>query len=221
MSIVAKKLHALRVHGCLEITNLHLKVEETIFIRLLIGMKILCINYSVTTNELTRKSDVFDLYPEIIAKYPRFVDSVLERRRIQQLPVVAFSPREGWQQNLFTTLCTPPDPREVIWFYDHLGNQGKSYFARHYPSAYIITGGKHADIYYAYAFEKVVIFDWPRDHEQQFPYAVCEAFKNGYFLSTKYEVRTVRFEVPHVIIFANFAPDQSKLSHDRWNIITL
>lgn len=82
----------------------------------------------------------------------------------------------------------------------------------------MVTGGKNQDIYYAYNYEQVVIFDLPRAKEEYVPYDVMESFKNGYFLSTKYECKPVRFNPPHVIIFANFHPDMTKLSYDRWEI---
>lgn len=164
------------------------------------------------------RDDVIEKFPDVLAKYPRFVDAVFERKRVQGLPEQVFTPREGWQQELWTTLCTEPDPRTVIWYYDSTGNTGKSWFAINCPGAYVITGGKHADIYYAYNFESIVIFDWPRDHEDRFPYGVAESFKNGYFLSTKYEVKRLRFRVPHVVVFSNFYPDRIKLSQDRWEI---
>jgi hypothetical protein len=169
------------------------------------------------TNGLNR-DDIIDEFPEVLARYPRFVDHVYERTRIRSLIAPVFEPREGWQSNLWTTCCTVPDPRAVLWYYDSAGNTGKSWFANSCPDAYIVTGGKHADIFYAYKFEKIVIFDWPRDHEDRFPYGVVEAFKNGYFLSTKYEVKRVKFAVPHVIVFSNFYPDRIKLSQDRWEI---
>lgn len=175
---------------------------------------------AVFSGEVLRPEVVVS-YPEILAKYPRFVDAVYERKRQRSLPVRSLVPREGWQQVLFTTLCGQPDPREIHWYYDATGGSGKSYFANNYEGGYVITGGKHADVFYAYNFEKVVFFDWPRDFEERFPYGITEAFKNGYFLSTKYETKRVRFEIPHVVVFANFHPDLSKLSQDRWNVNTI
>lgn len=83
---------------------------------------------------------------------------------------------------------------------------------------YVINGGKAADIYYAYFYEKVVFFDLARQKEDIVAYDVMENFKNGYFLSTKYQVRRVKFNIPHVVVFSNFRPDMTKLSEDRWDI---
>lgn len=129
-------------------------------------------------------------------------------------------PREGWQFDLVEYLNGDVDARKVIWHYDLTGNSGKSYFSTRYKkkSSYLVTGGKNQDIYYAYNYEQVVIFDLPRAKEEYVPYDVMESFKNGYFLSTKYECKPVRFNPPHVIIFANFHPDMTKLSYDRWEI---
>ena len=172
---------------------------------------------------LKSKDDLFEIYPSIFARYPRWVCSVFERYRILALPPTpTFSPLPGWQSNLFQTLSEQPHARQVIWILDDAGNSGKSYFASNYqPHGYTITGGKTADIFYAYNFEPVVFFDWPRDAADRFPYAVAESFKNGYALSTKYETKRLRFAVPHVIILANFSPDLTKLSTDRWNIINV
>ena len=49
-------------------------------------------------------------------------------------------------------------------------------------------------------------------------YEVIESVKNGVVFSTKYESQMKVFKTPHVIIMANFAPDESKMSSDRWDI---
>lgn len=162
-------------------------------------------------------------FGSIVAKYPSFVTRVQKWRKESQVRQVEFTPRDGWQRELVDYLETEPDPRKVRWIIDENGNQGKSYFARYYKgrSKYVVTGGKHADIYYAYQYEEVIFFDFARTKEDQVPWEVIENFKNGYFLSTKYEVRRVTFNVPHVVCFSNFHPDQSKLSRDRWDCIVI
>jgi len=156
---------------------------------------------------------------DVMAKYPRFVSDYLKMQSEKLVVIPDLIPRIGWQSELLELINGIPDCRKVIWYYDSVGNAGKSYFARHYSgSKYIINGGKAADIYYAYCYEKVVFFDLARQKEDMVAYDVMENFKNGYFLSTKYEVKPVLFNTPHVIIFANFRPDESKLSADRWDI---
>lgn len=172
-------------------------------------------NPSISTLELLEK------FPDVMAKYPRFVQ--LCRAEYLKPEIIPFFPRDGWQTELRRKLSEEASPRNIMWYWEAIGNTGKSYFALNYADerggrGYVITGGRHADIYYAYQQEKVVFFDWPRTSEETFPYGVLEAFKNGYFLSTKYESRGVRFKIPHVVVFANFAPDTSKLSLDRWEI---
>lgn len=168
-----------------------------------------------------KEADVIFSHPGIVAKYPRFVRSYYEALRVRQLASVSFVPREGWQSDLWNLLATEPHPRKVYWFSNQVGNAGKSTFAVSYAAthpAYIVTPGKHADILFAYGFERVVFFDWPRDAEDRFPYSVVESFKNGYFLSTKYDVRRCRFAIPHVVVFSNTTPDLTKLSMDRFEI---
>lgn len=161
-------------------------------------------------------------HPNEFAKYPKFVYLVrteqLSNDVLLNLPV--FQPRIGWQWELAQKLAGIPSRRTVIWRWEPNGNVGKSYFAMHYQprETFVITGGKHADIHYSYQFQTFVFFDWSRCNESSFPYGLVEQFKNGYFLSTKYESVPKRFQVPHVVVFANFAPDVSQMSLDRWDI---
>nr|UOF80021.1 rep protein [Cressdnaviricota sp.] len=163
-----------------------------------------------------------DEFPAEFAKFPRFVSMVrhakLSADVLRNLPV--FQPRLGWQWALAQRLGGAPSAREVHWRWEPVGNVGKSFFALNFKpvESFIITGGRHADIHYAYAHQPYVFFDWARCSQDTFPYGLVEQFKNGYFLSTKYESTPKRFVVPHVVVFANFAPDLSQMSADRWQI---
>jgi len=167
------------------------------------------------------EDEIYERFPHIIAKYPNFVRNIKRRRRAMES--VQFVPRGLWQMDLLSYCQAPSHPREVRWYFDESGGSGKSTFCRQFGHGqrYVITGGKHADIYYAYNYEPYVFFDWPRSSEDTFPYGVVESFKNGYFLSTKYESAPVTFQPPIVIVFANFQPDMTKLSLDRWDIHTI
>lgn len=165
--------------------------------------------------------ELAEISPEVIAKYPRFISTL--KKEYAKPKSKTFSPRAGWQFDLSEELLGRPDPRKVIWYWEATGNVGKSYFSLNYVDGsgrhgYVVTGGRHTDIFYGYNFEKVVFFDWTRDNQETVPYSVLESFKNGYFLNTKYESTPVRFETPHVVVFANYPPLMNKLSLDRWDI---
>lgn len=166
-----------------------------------------------------RGLDLMEEHTKACAMYPRFIHSYIravEESRVQKDNLV---PRDGWQRQLFEDLSQAPNNRSIIWIFDADGNKGKSYFARNYPGKnYYVTGGKAADIYYGYEYEPVVFFDLARMKQDIVQYDVMEAFKNGQFYSTKYESRLVRFNVPHVVVFANFHPATQMLSADRWDI---
>lgn len=175
-------------------------------------------------SEPRSRDDVIDEFPEILAKYPRFVDESFAYVRRRNLKIPEFVAKPGWQTLLAERLAQEPDARSVYWYCGRTGGEGKSYFALNYGGGrkqYVITGGKHADVQYGYlkaGTPKIVFFDWARGGEEAFPYRLLETFKNGYFLNTKYECEPVRFSVPHVIVFANFMPDMQQLSIDRWII---
>lgn len=111
--------------------------------------------------------------------------------------------------------------RKVLWIWEETGHTGKTFLGEYlciHRNAFLVTGGKHADIAFAYNLERTVVFDFARDQSERVPYQLLEAFKNGYIFSPKYQSCTKRFEPARVIVFANFAPDESKLSADRWDI---
>ena len=130
-----------------------------------------------------------------------------------------------WQEELLSYVNAPVHPRQVLWYVDEAGNQGKSWMASYLSTigAFIVTNGKIADIAHAYNNEKIVIFDLSRTQVDKIDhiYALMEAFKNGRIFSPKYESVVKTFSPCHVVAFANFIPDHSKLSQDRWLVKTL
>lgn len=174
--------------------------------------------------------NVMEQYPMMYMKYPKSIESLCSYYRAQnnieqialRLKHVDFKP---WQSVLYFMLDELPDPRKVLWYWDYGGNTGKSFMATYlmvYHRAYVVTGGTKADIFYAYEYQRVVVFDLSRDcQDKSYIYDVIENFKNGQFLSTKYMTQMKVFPPPHVIVFANFPPDKVKLSQDRWVITDL
>lgn len=130
----------------------------------------------------------------------------------------------AWQQDLITDVIgTPPSPRHVHWYYEELGLAGKTFMANYltaFHNTIVFTGGKVADISYAYNNQPVVIFDIARSNAECMIaiYQCIEMFKNRRLFSAKYESHTKLFTVPHVLCFANFEPDKTKLSADRWKV---
>jgi len=170
------------------------------------------------------KRDVLDKYPDTLAKYPRFVDTVLiERVRGSAKPILDFTPRP-WQKCILDMVTDEPHPRQILWIFDNYGNNGKTFLAKYLVqehSGFYCNGGKSTDITYAYNGEPICIFDYVRDSEQYVNYGVIEQVKNGLYFSAKYESSMRVFAVPHVVIFANFTPDRTKMSNDRWCVINL
>lgn len=131
-----------------------------------------------------------------------------------------------WQSELLDVVKTEPDPRTVYWRWDFSGNTGKSFFAKYllaWHDAAIFTNGKLADMAYAYKNESIVIIDLARTQAESvnYFYQFIESLKNGVLFSPKYESGQKIFKPPHVFVFANYEPDQTKLSADRWNIVQL
>lgn len=127
-----------------------------------------------------------------------------------------------WQAELKNDLLEPPDDRTIIWYYDPQGGKGKTRFAKYMAikhGATILNNGAFKDIAQALPDDpKIVIFNFSRDLQERVNYNAIEAVKDGLVFSAKYESRTKIFNCPHVVIFANFPPDKSRMTADRWDI---
>lgn len=142
-------------------------------------------------------------------------------------PIKIISNLYDWQKNIEELCMSEPDDRKIHWFWEEKGNIGKSAFIKYMVVKHNILycgGGKHQDIMnlvFNQDMDKsnVVMFDIPRAHEGHISYASLECIKNGLVCNTKYETGVKVFNSPHLIVFANFPPnDESKLSDDRWVI---
>lgn len=165
-----------------------------------------------------------ELHSNVCAMYPRFVKEYIDD--VKEKVLVPAHPLRNWQADLNATLLHEPDARSIIFVIDRTGNQGKSWFARYYDdihdNAQIIVPGKKADMAYTIEDNRVYFLDCPRSKQGDFiQYDFLEELKNGYVFSGKYESRTKKFKVPHVVVLMNELPDMSKLSHDRYKIIEL
>lgn len=127
-----------------------------------------------------------------------------------------------WQQNIVNIIKEEPDDRSIYWYWEKTGNIGKSVFCKYlavHHEATIFNNGKFSDLAFAIPDNpKIIVFDLPRQSEERFNYSAVEAIKNGMIFSGKYESKTKIFNSPHVLIFANYEPDKSAMSKDRWKI---
>lgn len=127
-----------------------------------------------------------------------------------------------WQQEIIDIMKGPVDDRAIYWFWEPLGNVGKTSFCKYCAvrmGATIIRGGALKDIAYTIPdHPDVIIFDIPRTNEDRVNYEAIESCKDGMVFSAKYESKMKIFNSPHVIIFANFEPEYENLSLDRWKV---
>jgi len=139
-----------------------------------------------------------------------------------------------WQQAIMDVVVEEACPRKIHWIWETDGNVGKSWMVNYLGAmhgATILTVGKKVDMAYIYAQKptSIVLFDLARTNEPgegrasylDGVYSLAEDLKNGRVVSTKYESKTVFFRPPHVIFFANFEPDYTKWSQDRYFVTRL
>jgi len=132
----------------------------------------------------------------------------------------------GWQVPIKEMLLGPPIQRKIYWIWEETGCTGKSMFTTYMEVHHNIIGlglGTANDNFYAVSEiqAKGYIFDVPRTVPQRFDwgevYMSIEKIKDRNFLSTKYKPKKVILPIiPHVVVFANKAPNKNSLSHDRW-----
>lgn len=167
-------------------------------------------------------------YPHAHARFMTWTTKMRQRFRHERAMVTLKERMEGavkreWQERLLTVLEEQPE-RKVTWVWEVTGGVGKSWLARYLVAtkgAFLSTGGKHTDTIYAYLQAEMpgwVIFDLARDQEERVPYTLMEHMKNGMLTNTKYMSQNMMFEIPKLLVIANFEPVQEKLSEDRWDI---
>lgn len=142
-------------------------------------------------------------------------------------PIKIIDKLYDWQLDIEKLVLSEPDDRKIYWFWEDKGNIGKSAFIKYMIVKYKVlfcSGGKHSDIMNLVFNQDMdacncVMFDIPRANRGCISYASLESIKNGMVCNTKYETGVKIFNSPHLIVFANFPPDDTEqLSSDRWVI---
>lgn len=140
-------------------------------------------------------------------------------------PVLRNGSLRPWQEILKTELEAEPNDRSVLFYVDLFGGQGKSWFQQymltnHSDDVQCIGIGKRDDIAYAIDETKgIFMFNVPRECMQFLQYPILEQLKDRMVFSTKYASEMkILCKVPHVVVFCNEAPDNNKMSQDRYDI---
>jgi len=135
---------------------------------------------------------------------------------------------QPWQLEIAAAVETPDHPifgRKIFWFWEPDGRFGKTTLCKYFVDCCdaIIVGGKVADAKYGIAQRRengmnipLVVFNIPRCNNGGVSYEAIEAIKDGLFYSTKYESGMVRYNCPHICVFANVPPELGRLTEDRW-----
>lgn len=137
---------------------------------------------------------------------------------------------KDWQRQILRDIEHPAEIRTIHWYWEDIGRTGKSTFAIHLVDKYdaVKVSGKTNDIACCIALRDkrghptdLIVIDIPRSQGNRVNYTAIEDLKSGCVFSGKYESEPIRFNKPHVIIFANCEPDYSKMSEDRWHVVNI
>lgn len=131
----------------------------------------------------------------------------------------------GWQRQVAKLFDKNPDKRTIHWIWEPTGERGKTGLARwlcHHRGAYFMNGAKRHCLGAAFKAPDIdlFIFGYPRTSEGYVSYDALESLKDGLFFSG-FGVEATGMCMrnhPHILVLANFAPDRSKLSADRWKV---
>ncbi len=173
-------------------------------------------------------SDMFEAHGDQWIRNKRKIEEVVAgmvaddtRKKLRTEEIVL----RAWQQRLMDDIEKYRDnDRVVLWYWDEEGNKGKTKMSTHlvlHHGAALFANGKNADIAHAWNGEPIVVFDYSRTNQEHLNYGILEAVKNGVVFSPKYQSTSKMFPPPTVICFANFEPDKSKLSNDRWRVVEI
>lgn len=146
-----------------------------------------------------------------------------EKRKVEVFEKAILRP---WQAGLKAKLDLPPDDRKIHWYWESTGNVGKTWFAKYMVSmheAKCLPYGKMDNMAYLLPAHqgKAILFNIPRTVNPEFMssvYTLAETIKDNMVVSYKYVPQEVDLGAQHVVIFANFEPDMTKWSPDRYDI---
>jgi len=133
-----------------------------------------------------------------------------------------------WQRVLEEALAEEPDDRSILFYVDAEGGTGKSWFCRYMLTKYIekvqlLSSGKRDDLAFCIDVTKsIFLFNVPRGGMEYLQYTILEQLKDRVVFSPKYYSQTKILQKKcHVVVFCNEAPDETKMSIDRYKIFNI
>jgi hypothetical protein len=134
-----------------------------------------------------------------------------------------------WQESLISKLTDAPHPRHIYVILDKKGNNGKTFFMKHWKILHTdnvvnLSNGKTADLMHVMNKKpevNTVFVNLPRSVHGIVNYQAFEQVKDGEFTSTKYDGQEVTIDPTHTVIFTNEPLNWDAMSKDRWMIMTL
>lgn len=174
----------------------------------------------------SRIDAAIDAEPQVVAKYARGLEVIAESivRRSVDIGPFPHATLRPWQAELMQKLGEEPNDRNILWYEDAMGNQGKSTFVKYYMAIHDNHAQEFMGAYRDMAYlldvtTRVAFFDITRTQAENMDhlYSFAEALKNGKVVSSKYGVVIKNFRAPHVVFFSNSPPPPAgtKWSADR------
>lgn len=179
------------------------------------------------TSHTPSSRDIAIKFPNLFVRYGERL-SILASHLCPQPTLTGEEELNDWQEILHQQLSDDPDDRMVSFYVDSDGGKGKSFFCRWYLTKYpsltqILSCGKRDDIAHAIDVTKsIFLFNMPRGGMEYLQYTILEQLKDRMIFSPKYNSQTkILWKQCHVVVFCNEAPDETKMSADRFNIVIL
>jgi hypothetical protein len=139
-----------------------------------------------------------------------------------------------WQKKIEDKIQYIANSWRINWIYDAKGSMGKStlckYLLLKYPGTILKLNGSHHEMKI-----KVGLFDM--EHKDKLrcclinfnmsynnyvvPYEAIEEIKNGTFYCSINPRGIVSYPCPHIFCFADFKPDKTRITKDRWKVIDI
>jgi len=134
-----------------------------------------------------------------------------------------------WQLSLIEKISGDPHPRHIHVILDKRGDNGKTFFMKHYKILHEertvnLSNGKTADLMHVASKKPnvdTVFVNLPRSVHGIVNYQAFEQVKDGEFTTTKYDGQEVTTSPTHMVIFTNEPLNWDGMSKDRWQIMVI